>query len=219
MPRKRLPFIRESAVRDARLVIIATEDAKATVAYFEGMISSSAYQSSRVHVEVLTRDTNASSPTHILEQLNKWRDEYQIEDDDEFWLVIDVDQWGDKKLSQTAQECHQKGILLAVSNPAIELWFLLHLDDVQSYDPKLQYELFENAKVSATRTRLEQAILKLVGRHNKGNFNIADYLDHIPTAIERARKQDVNPDDRWPQQLGTRVYLVVESIINSRKKI
>ena len=33
MSRLRRPFIRESAVRDARLIVIATEDTKATVSY------------------------------------------------------------------------------------------------------------------------------------------------------------------------------------------
>ena len=33
MPRRRRPFIREDAQRDARLIVIATEDTKATVAY------------------------------------------------------------------------------------------------------------------------------------------------------------------------------------------
>ncbi len=74
MPRKRPPFIRLSAVRDARLIIIATEDTKAAVAYFEGLVSTKYFQNPRVHVEVLQRQTTASAPGHILRQLDEWRE-------------------------------------------------------------------------------------------------------------------------------------------------
>jgi hypothetical protein len=40
MPRKRRPLDRTSAVRDARLIIIATEDSQATPRYFEAFTAS-----------------------------------------------------------------------------------------------------------------------------------------------------------------------------------
>jgi len=39
-------------------------------------------------------------------------------------------------------------------------------------------------------------------------------IAHVETAIERARALDKNPADRWPQTLGTRVYLLAESVMN-----
>jgi hypothetical protein len=195
--------------------VIATEDSKAAVAYFEAMASPAYYQSSRVHVEVLVRDSMASSPAHVLRQLDTWRDEFQIAEDDELWLVIDVDRWGDAKLSRIAQECSQKEIRLAVSNPAIELWFLLHLTDVAAYDETAQGDLLKNVKVSATRTRLEQEIIALIGSYRKSRLHVAHFLPHVGAAIARAENLDVRPDDRWPQGLGTRVYLLARSIIAS----
>lgn len=217
MPRKRRPFIRESAVRDARLIIIATEDSKTAVTYFKRMASPAYYQSSRIHVEVLRRKGTASAPEHVLRQLDDWREEYQIviEKGDELWLVIDVDRWGDAKLSDIARKCTQKEIYLAISNPAIELWFLLHLTNLERYDDAARKELEENAHVSTNRTRLEQAILEIVGRYSKGNFDADRYLPHVEEAIARAKRLDVRPDDRWPQTLGTRVYLLAQSIISS----
>ena len=70
MPRKRLAYVRPDAVRDARLIVIATEDTKATVTYFKTLISPAYYQSSKVHVEILTREDTASSPERILQQLD-----------------------------------------------------------------------------------------------------------------------------------------------------
>lgn len=212
MPRKKRPFIRKSAVRDARLIIIATEDTKATVRYLQELVSPRYYQNSKVHVEVLIRDSTASSPKHVFEQLKQWEREYQIGTGDELWIVIDVDQWGDAKISHIAQECLKKDFYLAVSNPDIELWFLLHLVDVNSYSPQQKTELFINAKVNANRTRIEQEIINIAGSYNKSNLDVARYLPFVKVAIERAEKLDINLNDRWPQQLGSRMYLLVKSI-------
>lgn len=218
MPRIRRPFERLiGKLRDARLIVIATEDTDATTAYFAAMVSPRYYQNSKVHVEVLPRKTKASAPEYILAQLDQWRAEYQIGEEDELWLVIDVDHWGDKKLNQIAKECLQKNIDLAVTNPAIELWFLLHLVDVTQYDENMRQELQNNARVSAKRRFLDKTIVNLVGRYDKSNLHVDDYLPHVEIAIERAEKLDINPKARWPQQLGTRVHLLVRSIINLRK--
>lgn len=219
MPRVRRPFERPvGKLRDARLIVIATEDTDAARLYFEAMASPRYYQNSKIHVEVLVREDKASAPERILAQLGQWLTEYQIGEDDELWLVIDTDRWGNKKLNQIAKECFQKNIYLAVSNPAIEIWFLLHLTDVTQHDQTTRHELQRNAKVGPKRTRLEKAIIDLTGRYDKGKFHVDDYLPHVGIAIEHAKKLDLNPSDRWPQQLGTRVYLLAQSIINLRNK-
>lgn len=215
MPRKRTPFVRIGAHRDAHLIIIATEDTKATVAYFQTLVSPAYYQSAKVHVEILTRDDTASAPERILRQLDEWRVEYQLAEDDELWLVIDVDHWGARKLSQIAQECLQKKIQLAISNPAIELWFLLHHIDLSQADEATQQRLLANRKNRGRRTELEQAIVDKVGSYHKAKLNTDHFLPHIDLAIERAARLDRQPTDRWPQQLGTRVYLLARSIIKS----
>lgn len=215
MPRKRTPFVRIGAHRDARLIVIATEDTKATVTYLQTLVSPAYYQSAKVHVEILTRDDTASSPERILRQLDEWNEEYQLEAEDELWLVIDVDQWGARKLSQIAKECLQKAIRLAISNPAIELWFLLHLIDLNQADEATKQRLLANKKNRGRRAELEQAIIEVVGSYNKAKLNTADFLPHIDLAIDRAERLDRQPADRWPQQLGTRVYLLAQSIIKS----
>lgn len=215
MPRKRRPFIRPDAFRDSRLVIIAAEDTKATVSYFETLRSSAFYQNPQVHVEILPRTTTASSPEHVLEQLSQWRQEYQIAENDELWLVIDVDNWGDAKLSRISQICNQKNFFMAVSNPAIELWFLLHITNVKDeYSAQQRQVLFENKKVNANRTALEQVLIEKLGKYNKSNFDAVPLMVHIHLAILHAKDLEINPNDRWPQQLGTQVYRLVESILD-----
>lgn len=215
MPRKRRPLVRPDAVRDAKLIVIATEDTKATVRYLERLASPDYYQSSKVQVKVLTRENTASSPEHVLKELDTWRQEYQLAEDDELWLVIDTDRWRNAKLNQVARACVQKQIKLAISNPAIELWFLLHITDLAHYDIEMLKQLQANKKVNANRTQLEQAIIELVGSYNKANLNADLFLPYVELAITRAEQLDVQPESRWPQQLGTRMYLLVRSIIAS----
>ena len=45
----------------------------------------------------------------------------------------------------------------------------------------------------------------------------ADIKVHVEEAIERAKALDKNPADRWPQTLGTRVYLLAESVMNRKQ--
>ncbi len=213
MPRKRRPLDRTSAVRSARLIVVATEDTKATPQYLNDLAI--AQQNTRIQLKVLERDTTASSPEHVLAQLREFIAEYQIGEDDELWLVSDLDQWQERMLSAVARECLQSGFRLAISNPAIELWFLLHLSDLSEYDEDGLQLLQENAKVSASRTFLEQEIVRIAGRYQKGRLHSADFLPHIPLAIEHAKALETNLDDRWPQSLGTRMYLLLESILES----
>ncbi len=46
---------------------------------------------------------------------------------DEIWCVFDTDEH--KKLAQAIEEAKQSGIEVAVSNPCIELWLVLHARD------------------------------------------------------------------------------------------
>lgn len=44
-------------------------------------------------------------------------------------------------------------------------------------------------------------------------------LSHVDIAIERAEKLDITPTDRWPQTVGTRVYLLAKSILGRKNNI
>ena len=215
MPRKRRPLDRTSAVRSARLIVVATEDTKATPQYLNDLAIK--YQNTRVQLKVLERDSTASSPQHVLNQLREFVATYQIGADDELWLVSDLDNWDVRMLSAVARECLQSGFRLAISNPAIELWFLLHLIDLSDYDASTLERLRQNTKPSpkATRTALEIEIVSKAGRYRKGRFHSADFLPYIQTAIMNAKALDTNPADRWPQTLGTRMYQLIESILES----
>ena len=57
--------------------------------------------------------------------------------------------------------------------------------------------------------------MDICGSYSKSKLKTSDYLPHISTAIENARKSDIRPNDRWLNQIGSRVYKLVQSIIDS----
>lgn len=129
---------RREAFRDARLIVIASEGKDTERIYFKALAKE--YTNPRVHVHILERseaEQNNSSPEHVLKQLNDYKEQYALEADDELWLVIDKDRWTEAMLSRVATECTQDEYMhMALSNPCIELWLLLHLVDVASLSPR-----------------------------------------------------------------------------------
>ena len=217
--RKRTSLIRErcEAFRDARLIVIATEGKDTERIYFNALAKE--YTNTRVHVHILERcenEQNNSCPEHVLGQLNNYKEQYELESDDELWLVIDRDRWTDAMLSHVAKECAQDNYLhVAMSNPCFELWLLLHLIDVVLLSSDEQQKLMENARKSKRsdpylKVRLRQEI----GSYHEAKYDVLKLIENVEVAIERAKELDKNVTDRWPQTLGTRVYQLAESVMN-----
>jgi hypothetical protein len=199
MPLIKKPFKRRAGFRDARLIIIATEGKNTEPIYFNGL--KVAYHKLSVQVEVLERTTSGSSPAHVQRELDGFKKEYHLVTGDELWMVIDRDRWAGQHLSEVAQRCIQKGYFLAVSVPCFETWLLLHITDQKPED-------FDGLNCEQVGAKIR----KIHGSYNKSNPDLAAFIPNVAKAIERARKLDINPSDRWPQQPGTRVYLLVEKI-------
>lgn len=217
--RNRNSLIRErrEAFRDARLIVIASEGKDTERIYFKALAKE--YTNPRVHVHILKRsedEKNNSSPEHVLEQLNEYKCQYELEADDELWLVTDKDHWTEAMLSRVATECMQDvSMHMALSNPCFELWLLLHLVDVASLTPEEQKLWMENRRKSKSSNPYLKVLLRQkLGSYHESAYDVLTLIEHVEVAIERARLLDKNPADRWPQTLGTRVYLLAESVMN-----
>lgn len=217
--RNRNSLIRErrEAFRDARLIVIASEGKDTERIYFKALAKE--YTNPRVHVHILKRsedEKNNSSPEHVLEQLNEYKCQYELEADDELWLVTDKDHWTEAMLSRVATECMQDvSMHMALSNPCFELWLLLHLVDVSSLTPEEQRLWMENRRKSKSGNPYLKVLLRQkMGSYHESAYDVLTLIQHVEVAIERARLLDKNPADRWPQTLGTRVYLLAESVMN-----
>ena len=208
---------RREAFRDARLIVIASEGKDTERIYFKALAKE--YTNPRVHVHILERseeEQNNSSPEHVLKQLNDYKGHYALESDDELWLVVDRDRWTEAMLSRVATECIQDEFMhIALSNPCIELWLLLHLVDATLLTPDEQQLWVKNRRKSKNadpylKVRLRQEM----GSYHESSYDAKMLIEHVEVAIARARALDQNPADRWPQTLGTRVYQLAESVMN-----
>lgn len=217
--RSRNSLIRErrEAFRDARLIVIATEGKDTERIYFKALAKE--YTNPRVHVHILKREMreqNNSSPEHVLKQLVDYEKQYELESDDELWLVVDRDRWTDAMLSDVAAKCAQDYYMhIALSNPCFELWLLLHLVDIALLSPEERQLWIENRRASKNadpylKVRLRQSM----GSYHEANFDADMLIEHVEKAIDRAKTLDISPNDRWPQILGTRVYQLAESVMN-----
>ena len=213
-------FTRDSEYRDAKYIVIASEGSKTEPRYFEDLALDERYRNPRVHVEVLTRDDgseSSSAPIHVISQLSEYEQDHDLVEGDELWLVIDKDKWKESQIKEVAQLANQKGFHVADSNPAFEAWLLLHHRSLSSYSDEALQELKENRKerFRAKRRRLEQELLDLLGSYDKSNLNSTHFLPYVETAINNAHCADSDPDSRWLNHIGSRVYKLVQSIIDS----
>ena len=210
---------RREAFRDARLIVIASQGKDTERIYFKALAKE--YSNPRVHVHVLERsvdEQNNSSPEHVLKQLNDYKSQYELETDDELWLVVDKDRWTEAMLSRVATECSQEVAMhMALSNPCFELWLLLHIEDVALLTPEEQKQWMENRNKSKNADPYLKARLRQkMGSYHESSYDVQALMAHVENAIERARTLDKNPNVRWPQILGTRVYLLAKSVINRK---
>ena len=166
--RKRKDFVRLEGVRSARLVVIASEGRCTEAIYFAEV--KNRLCAPNVHIEILNRDSNESSPESVHKQITDFMREYNIEDDDELWLVIDRDRWHEAMLSRIAQLCYQNTHLhFCMSNPCFELWLLLHLEDVTEYDDDTFTQLIKNKKSKSGVPWLKQRMRNLLGSYSESN--------------------------------------------------
>jgi hypothetical protein len=105
MRRKRPLDRKANPVRDASLVVLASEDRYAVRQYFDF------FQSTRIQFKVLETQDGKSAPEHVLNRLNEYLEEFEIGEGDSFWLVCDCDHWVQPNhihnLTYVLQQCRQ----------------------------------------------------------------------------------------------------------------
>lgn len=215
MGRIKRDFKRPENKKSANLIVIATEGRKTERIYFEELARE--YDSKKVHVEIIEKLDNNSSPNKVLEQLDSFAEQFSLDEEDELWMVIDRDyqSWEIEMIKSVAQICNQKkGYFLALSNPAFELWLILHIIDCSALSSREKEDLFRNAKVTRNKTYSKKMLSDLIGGFNESKYDPSIFVSNVEDAVKNAIKIDADPRTRWPNYLGTRVYKLVQSIIS-----
>ena len=198
--RKKRPLDRTAnVVRDASLIVIASEDTHAVQQYFDF------FQSTRIQFRVLPTKDGRSAPQHVLKRLDEYMKEFDIGEGDEFWIVLDTDHWIDgghiKNLARVLRACRQKGIQVAFSNPSFELWLLLHFADFPKED-------------ALTRADIETRIRGIVGAYDKTKvYNLPIDLDRVKVAVERSRINQPASSE-IPDRPQTGVHRIIEHLLD-----
>ena len=202
---------RAKPYRDARSIIIATEGEATEPVYFEELALDDRFRHPSVEIKVLPTELGLSAPRHVIRRLDKIKRQHGMYEGDELWLVIDKDRWKDAQLSEVTQLVMQKGYYLADSNPCFELWLLLHHRSLECYTELELAELKENRKEKfrSSRRRLDLELMKICGSYDSSNLKTSDYIPFVDSAVTNGNSADSNENDRWLNQIGSRVYKLV----------
>jgi hypothetical protein len=196
------------------LFIIASEGEKTEKNYFSFVKDSIDTGTKNIFIEFLETVNGNSSPQSVLRRLNEFKDDYSLIEDDQLWIVIDRDKWHLQDISTIARVCRQGRYGFALSNPCFEIWLLLHFLDVSSETIEEKKALKENKTVNKHRKYLGQKLLEHTGKYSKNQKDYSSYINKIRVAINNAKKLCTNPKERWPNEIGTHVYKLMEALIS-----
>lgn len=161
MPREPIPLIRHGGFLEAeKMFVLSYEGTRSEKKYFDDFRKSDLFNNSGfIEIIPLKRPKNVGSdPISVKNLLKQAKREYRFKKSDEFWLIIDRDDWEEihnHDFSKLVEDCQkEENFFMAMSNPCFELWLVLHLIDLENLDDNQKSKLFENKKVNKTRTTL-----------------------------------------------------------------
>jgi len=199
--RKSRPLNRsEEHVRDTNLIIIATEGNKREQHYFTMDLFTN---NKKIQIQIIPAFDNKSSPKDVLDKLHEYTSDFQFDEDDQFWLVIDKDRWDKAGLYEIISLCNDSNYRVALSNPCFELWLLLHFRKVAELD----------LNDSMSSTDIKNIFNPQLADRDEGSYD-ATFARWVPHALEEAPKLDKHPNAPFPDCPGTRVYKLVEQLVS-----
>lgn len=191
-------FVRNKPFRDAKILVIATEGEVTEKHYFSIFSDpQSEFFNPRVkRIDILHTEEGFSAPGHVINRLLDYKQNNDLNDQDQLWLVIDVDRW-DKQgvLAPVIAEAHQKDIFLAVSNPCFEVWLLCHFID----DLRLVTDFHNSIKEHLGNVKCE--------------FDLNKYIQRVNHAVRVAEISDTGNDPHIPTPLGTKLHKLIKIIL------
>ncbi|HCE2054022.1 TPA: RloB domain-containing protein [Vibrio parahaemolyticus] len=133
------------------------------------------------------KSSTDAEPVHVLRDLeakmeqdgvkiNKGNDNYVA------YIVIDTDHHftgtHTRETANVLQQCRQKGIKVALTNPCFEVWLMCHFEDLTLRSAEFKADLVKNDKVSRHKT-----YAKLKWSEIKNSRTMPEVLKHIEQAI------------------------------------
>ncbi|MCV6637142.1 RloB family protein [Candidatus Albibeggiatoa sp. nov. NOAA] len=207
---------------DFKLYLVAAEGDKTEAIYFQAIknLFKNANNSS-VHVEFIDRtqeDAGKSEPKYVhktIIDMETWLQKkgYQITERDELWIIVDVDDYDNRKNSfeTLMKACEKKTYFnMALSNPCFEIWLILHYEKADILQSFVISEKFMRKRPSLCKTRWKQ--LKTPNKSDKEIFE--SLFEQTPIAIERAKQLQPCKIDKQhlEKHICTDVYKLLEKL-------
>lgn len=222
MPRESSRLIRPSKILDAeKFFIIASEGEVTERKYFNQLVDSEIFnKAGRIAIEHLNHPSGDGNPISLRRQITEIKREVNFRSTDEFWMIIDVDQWQHllEKNGYTfdtfIEECYNKDkVQVLVSNPCFEMWLILHLRKISDLTPEQKKKLLLNEK-EGNRPYAKKLLAYIIpGKRGYSGKPKADiFIPHVYEAIESAKEISVEGDN-YPKGLGSDVYKIVEKLV------
>lgn len=219
MPREPIPLVRKGGFLEAEKMFILSYEGKVSEKkYFEDFRKSELFNDSGL-IEIISLkrpEHRGSDPISVKKLLQEAKKEYSFKDTDEFWLIIDRDDWEEihnYNFDKLVDDCKkEKNLYLAMSNPCFEIWLILHLKDINEFDNEEKERIMANARISKSKCYIDIVLSKIQGRGYNKKPNPRIFLPLTRTAIRRAKELDHENQD-YPKQLGTHIYKLIEKLI------
>lgn len=219
MPREPIPLVREGGFLEAEKMFVLSYEGKISEKkYFEDFRNSELFNDSGlIEIISLKRPTNrGSDPISVKKLLLEAKKEYRFKDTDEFWLIIDRDDWEEihnHNFDKLVEDCKKENnFFLAMSNPCFEIWLILHLKDISEFDEEEKVKIMSNEKISNSKNYIDKALSEIQGRGYNKRPNPRIFLPLTKVAIGRAKELD-NENQDYPKQLGTHIHKLIEKLI------
>lgn len=219
MPREPIPLIRKGGFLEAeKLFILSYEGEKTEVKYFNSFRQSDYFNDSGIiEIVPLKREENTGTdPLSVKRLLKKAKDNYPFKKTDEFWVIIDRDQWETIHkidFNKLVADCNKEdNFYLAMSNPCFEIWLIMHLKDITEYNEEEVSKLLENKSVSRKKNHIDVVLGELQGIAYNKNPNPEIFLPLTKKAIERAKKLN-NANEPYPKNLGSHIHKLIEKLL------
>lgn len=221
MPREINPLVRRSGFREAeKFFILGYEGSVTEKKYFEDLRQSSLFNDSgKIETIPIPRGANeGNSPLDVKKLLSKAKADFGFRSSDEFWLIIDRDDWEEihhVNFDALYAECEkEKNFFIAMSNPCFEYWLILHLKRFDDIPEDEKEKIFNNEKVSAKHNYIDIYLAGLIG-DGRGYTKKPKATVFMPKVLDAVRnaKESRNKEELYPSSLGTDVYKLVEKLV------
>ncbi|HDX9529695.1 TPA: RloB domain-containing protein [Bacillus thuringiensis] len=156
---------------------------------------------------------NAIEQIRLLHKLDRYSDGL-----DKICLILDRD-YKSFKLEQydaVLKICEENGFLLGITNPNIEFYLLLHIDDAQKHDPSLILENRRISKAKSSKKFVESELnnsLKLFQRsYSKTKFDAKFFVDRFPEFLKNIENYETD-NTSLKTEIGSSVHKIIQQIL------